>query len=314
MDDVGLDPEDRPVHQSSLHGSFCDRRLMGPGLTGRVVIEDDVDPESGATLHRRMDMVDPRLTVAVLTPHAAPGPESEIPNMTSGRVTTAVSRILLPDPGGAGPAPAPDSPRDLRLAALPSAVDEAAAAFQGASIDAVAYASTTSGYAIGFDAEVTLVEGLHQRWALPVGSSCLAAVSALRAYGIGRVALVHPPWFDDEANVLGAAYFRSQGFDAVASRADSLPEDPAHVRPESILDWVSHHIGDEAEAVFLGGNGFRAAGVIERAEQRTGRLVLEANQVLLWSILAGTGTILPINGYGRLLRDGLTLPGPGGYS
>lgn len=259
-------------------------------------------------------MIDPRLTVGVLTPHATPGPEIEIPAITSGRVTAVVSRIRLPDRGGSGLAPAIGSPRDLRLAALPSAVDEAAAAFHGASIDALAYASTSSAYAIGFDAEVALVERLRQRWALPVGSSGLAAVSALQAHGIERVALVHPPWFDDDADVLGVAYFRSQGFDAVASKADSLSRDPAQIQPQSILDWVGDHIGDEAEAVFFGGNGFRAAGAIERAERRTGRLVLEANQVLLWSILAETGTMLPVNGYGRLFRDGPAMPGSGGYS
>lgn len=135
----------------------------------------------------------------------------------------------------------------------PSAMDEAAAAFPDGSIDALAYASTSSGYAIGFDAEVALVQRLRQRWALPVGSTCLAAVSALRAFGIERVALVHPPWFDDETNDLGAAYFRAQGFNAVASRADTLPEDPTQVRPGPIIDWVSRHLSDESEAVFLGG-------------------------------------------------------------
>jgi maleate isomerase len=181
-------------------------------------------------------------------------------------------------------------------------VDAAAAAFEDTPIDAVAYASTSAGYAIGFDAEVALIERLRRRWAVPAGSSCLAAVSALRAYGIGRVALVHPPWFDDEANDLGAAYFRSQGFDAVALKADSLVDDPAVLQTKSIVDWVGGHIDDDVEAVFLGGNGFRAAEAVDTLERRIGRLVLEANQVLLWSILAETRTALPISEYGRLLR------------
>ena len=35
--------------------------------------------------------------------------------------------------------------------------------------------------------------------------------------GVGRVQLVHPPWFDDEFDELGDAYFRGQGFDAVVT-------------------------------------------------------------------------------------------------
>jgi maleate isomerase len=185
------------------------------------------------------------------------------------------------------------------------------AAFPDRSIDALAFASTSSGYAIGFDAEVALLQRLHQQWALPVGSSCLAAVEALRAFGIERVAVVHPPWFDDETNDLGAAYFRAQGFDVVASRADTLPGDPTRTQPGPIIDWVSRHLSDQTEAVFFGGNGFRAAGAVERLERRIDRLVLEANQVLLWSILAATQTTLDITGYGRLLRESLPTTGTG---
>jgi maleate isomerase len=123
-----------------------------------------------------------------------------------------------------------------------------------------------------------------------------------------RVTLVHPPWFDDETNDLGATYFRAQGFDAVALRANSLPDDPARVRPGPVIDWVSRHLGDQTEAVFLGGNGFHAAEAVEHIERRTGRLVLEANQVLLWSILDASGTTVDITTYGRLLRESLPAP------
>ena len=251
-------------------------------------------------------MVDRFLTVGVLTPHVTPGPEMEIPVMSSGRVAALVSRIQLTREGGNA---ASTTMPTLRDGALPSAMNAAAAAFPDGSIDVLAYASTSSGYIIGFAAEVELVRRLHQRWALPVASSCLAAVQALRAYGVERIAVVHPPWFDDETNDLGATYFRSQGFDAVASRADSLPDDPAQVRPGPITEWVSRHLSDQTEAVFLGGNGFHAAEAVEHIERRTGRLVLESNQVLLWSISDATQTAVEITAYGRLLREPLPAGG-----
>ena len=101
---------------------------------------------------------------------------------------------------------------------------------------------------------------------------------------------MHPPWYDDEFDELGAAYFRSQGFDTVVTKAASLPDGPARVDPQRVIDWAEHHVEDRAEAVFLAGNGFRAAAAVEELELRTGRLVLEANQALLWGILAATGT------------------------
>ena len=110
---------------------------------------------------------------------------------------------------------------------------------------------------------------------------------------------MHPPWFNDE---LGAAYYRSQGFDAVVTKAADLPDDPARVDPQRVIDWVEHHVDDRAEAVFLAAHGFRAAGAVEELELRTGQLILEANQALLWGILAATGTAWDITGNGRLLR------------
>jgi len=137
---------------------------------------------------------------------------------------------------------------------------------------------------------------------VPVVTSGIAATQALGAFGAHRVAVVHPPWFDDDMGDLAAVYFRSQGFEVAVSTATSLPKDPERVRPEHVIDWVSSNVDASTEAIFIAGNGFRAAQAIETLEHRTGQLVLEANQVLLYSILAATQPTLQIDGYGRLLR------------
>jgi len=67
--------------------------------------------------------------------------------------------------------------------------------------------------------------------------------------------------------------------------------------------WVSRHVSDAAEAVFIGGNGFRCAGAIDALEELLGRPVLESNQMLLWSALDEVGATLDIRGYGRLLAS-----------
>lgn len=92
-------------------------------------------------------------TVGVLTPHTAPGPELEIPTMSSGRVDVLVSRI--PVRGGA--------PEQLREGTTPSTLDGAAARLPAMRFDALAYASTSSGYAIGAAGERELVTGLRDR-------------------------------------------------------------------------------------------------------------------------------------------------------
>jgi len=181
--------------------------------------------------------------------------------------------------------------------------DVAAKAFETSSVQVVGYASTTSAYAIGFGAETALVSRLSARLGVPVVATCASAVDALRLLGVERVALIGAPSFAaelNELNELGSAYFRSQGFDVVSSASAELSQPPDRIEPAAVCAWTSRHVRDEAEGIFIGGNGFRAAAAIEHLEAAIGRPVLTANQVLLWGILTHTGAALEICGYGQL--------------
>lgn len=217
------------------------------------------------------------LTVGVLTPHATPGPELELPDMAPGRVRVEVSRIR-------------------------NVLDEAAPKLPPG-VDVLALASTGSGYALGHDEESALVKRLHERWELPVCAASRSAVAALRSRHVERISLVHPPWFGRSLNELGAEYFRRQGFDVVDARLADLPDDPARIEPAMVVEWVAQHLCHRAEAIFIGGNGFRAARAVHQLERRTGRLVLQANQVLLWSVLESAGAPVAVRGFGTLFDD-----------
>jgi maleate isomerase len=233
------------------------------------------------------------LRIGVLTPHAAPGAEAELPQMAPGRVLTCVARVSAG--GGTG------QPTAAELRALTgSPLDEAAATLAGSSVDAIAYASTTSAYAIGFEAEEALASRLAERIGAPVASTCAAAVLALRVLGAERVAVVHPPWFHREENELGAAYFQSRGFDVVAVASADLPADPRRISAEDVSAWTARSVSGDTEAVFIGGNGFRASGAIATLEAELGLPVLTANQVLLWNVLVEVGAASEVTGFGRL--------------
>jgi maleate isomerase len=239
-----------------------------------------------------------RLRIGVLTPHAAAGPEEEFPAMAAGCIaTTRVTRITSDPNAESDPPTTPDA---LRLLTTPVAIDSAVATLLVDWIDAVAYASTTSGYAIGFDAEAAMVSRLTTRLAVPVVATCASAVTALSVLDVRRVALIGAPWFETELNELGAAYFRSQGFDVVSSESAELVDDPARIEPGAVYEWTSRHVPDEAEAIFIGGNGFRVAAAIDQLEAALGRPVLTSNQVLLWNLLEHTRAPREVNGYGRL--------------
>lgn len=241
------------------------------------------------------------ITVGVLTPHAAEGPRAELRCMAAPHVRVHVSRTENPGSFATPGAEPPTSLADLLARATPAALDEAVSALPRAALDVLVLASTSSGYAMGYDEESALVQRLCERWGLPACATSMSAVSALRAHDIKRVSLIHPPWFGSSLNDLGAEYFRSQGFEVVEALIADLPNDPDLIEPASVVDWISDHLSPRAEAVVIGGNGFRAAPAVQALENRIGRLVLEANQVLLRSVLDSAGAAIAIDGFGRLL-------------
>lgn len=257
-----------------------------------------------------VDLIGPgeQLTVGVLTPHTAPGPEVELPTLSHGRVATVTARTKPPPPAAGGPPrPFASDVAGLRALSMPAVLDLATAKFRNRSIDVIAHASTTTSYVLGRHAETALVEHIARQGHVPVVASG-AAVAGLRACAVQRVQLIHPPWFDNAFDAVGVSYFRDHGFDAWVSKAVSLPSDPARVSTEQIVDWVVSHVADRAEAIFLAGTGFRTAEAIDELERRNGLIVVGANQALLRNILAVTNSEQTISGYGRLFRTETVRP------
>jgi maleate isomerase len=253
----------------------------------------NLEPDSGEA------SAEPALRVGVLTPHRATGPEAEFPEMAPARVVVRVERLARDrDPGSIGSSP--PSSTDLREATAPPLLDRAARKLVEEGIDVIAYASTTSAYAMGYDAEAAMISRLSQTFGVRAASTCASAVLALHTLRVDRLALVGAPWFEPEFNTLGATYFREQGFEVVSSTSAELTEDPRRIDSTSVYHWTSRHVGDDADAIFIGGNGFRAVGAIERLEGTLGRPVLTSNQVLLWNLIHDADVSIAVEGYGRL--------------
>jgi maleate isomerase len=139
---------------------------------------------------------------------------------------------------------------------------------------------------------------------IPIAICSVSAVLGLRALGARRVALVDPPWFSPELTALGVDYFTSQGFAIVHAASAGLPSEQRAINPGQLFEWVRGHVPAEAKAVYIGGNGLRAVGVIRALEEDLRIPVLTANQVLLWHLLRLAGTYAPVASYGRLFdRD-----------
>ena len=238
-----------------------------------------------------------RARIGLLTPNDDAVPESEFWTMAPEGVSVHVGRVRLVDTRTFSDPPHPDDATEL-LAALP--------------MQAIVFAFTTTSYVLGPDGEQALKARLEKRSnGIPVLLTGAAAVSAFRALGVRRIALIHPPWFADDEQELGVAYFRNQGFEVVYANQMRLrgfsvakPTDPlrkfTEVYPAELYAFARTEVPTTAEAIFFGGNGFRAIGMIAALEQELGRPVLTGNQVVFWNALRQAGVRAPVNGYGRV--------------
>jgi maleate isomerase len=245
----------------------------------------------------RPDGLGYRARIGLLTPNDDAVPESEFWTMAPEGVSVHVARVLLVDTRTFADPPNPDDATAL-LAALP--------------MQAIVLAFTTTSYVLGPDGEEALKARLEKRSnGIPVLTTGAAAVTAFRALGVRRIALIHPPWFADDDQQLGIAYFQKQGFDVVYANQMRLrgfevakPTDPlrkfTEVYPAELYAFARTEVPARAEAVFFGGNGFRAIGMIAALEEELGRPVLTGNQVAFWYALRQAGVREPVNGYGRV--------------
>jgi maleate isomerase len=246
---------------------------------------------------------DARTRLGVLTPHGDVGPESELQAMAPEGIRVHAARVPFGAmaSGGLMDPTIPLAP--VQAFVEPPHIDEAAALLAAAPVGAIGIGFTSSSYLIGAEGERKVVERLMEHTAgVPVVSTCAAAVAGFHQLDIARIALFDPPWFDAELDRLGAEYFGSQGLEVVLHSPCGLPSSQRSINPSDLFGWIVEHTPDEAEAVFVGGNGFRAVGVVSALEEDLERPVLTANSCLLWSLLRAARSAARPNGYGELFR------------
>lgn len=256
----------------------------------------------------KRDGWDARVRIGVVVPHADIGPEAELQAMAPPEVSIHAHRLHFGAmrPGGVMDPKIPHQP----VTSFTDApyLDDTVESLAASPLDVIALGFTSSSYKHGVDGERALLDRLAPRSRqMPLVSTCLAATEAMRALGVRSMALVNPPWFDEELDAAGAKYFTDQGFDVVHHAPSGLPSSQADIIPGLLFDWVRSVAGD-AEAVFIAGNGQRAVGVVDALERELGIAVLTANQVLLWQALREVAPDVEVSGYGRVFQVGVLSP------
>ena len=241
--------------------------------------------------------------IGLLTPHGDIVPEAEFSALAPDGISIHATRIPFGGykPGGTMDPTIAEDP--VRAIADPPAVDDAAEMLAMAPLHAIVFGFTSSSFVRGAADDAALKSRLETRTrGIPVVITCAAAATALTALSAKRVALISPPWFSGEMAQQGARYFQSRGFEAVYSAPADLQSDQQAIQPDQLYNWVRSHVPKSAEAIFIGGNGFRAISVIKALEETLDRPVLSANQAAFWCALRLSGARAPVSNYGRIFE------------
>lgn len=264
-----------------------------------MVTEPAEDVQRGAW---QPDGWDARCRIGLLVPHADVGPECEFEAMAPAGTSIHATRVGFGAMAAGGTMDPTIPLAPVRAFAESADLDAAAALLAAAPLDVIAFGFTSSAYVIGSDGEREMIERLERVTRdIPVVAASTATLAALGELGVRRVALVTPPWFDDELTALGRAFFEAAGHSVVDAAPAALESDQRAITPEGLYGWVREHTPDEAEAVVIAGNGLRAVGVIAALEQALARPVVTANQALVWAALRAAGADgTDVVGYGAL--------------
>src|SRR5262245_4619526 len=164
------------------------------------------------------------------------------------------------------------------LRVFPPHPDDATALLAALPMQAIVLTFTTTSYILGPDGEQALKARLEKRSnGIPVLLTGAAAVAAFRALGVRRIALIHHRgsrtmsnnWELRTFGIRDSMSFTQTKCALGVCRSRSLPIRYASLPsciPQSFT-YSRAEVPATAEAVFFGGNGFRAIGMIAALEE-----------------------------------------------
>ena len=184
-----------------------------------------------------------------------------------------------------------------------SHADAAAGLLTGLKLRVVLYAYSATSYVMRLAGEEAFRARIMERAQADAVILAAAALSdALQALDVHRLAVVHPPWFSEELNDMGKAYFSARGFQIISCARITPARKFTEVAAQEVHDWITANTPSQAEAVVVAGNGLRAVGAIDALEASLGRPVITANQAMLWKGLRVAGAPSRLEQYGRLFK------------
>lgn len=246
-----------------------------------------------------------RARIGLLVPDGDVGPESEFSVMVPTGVGVNASRFHFPS-GQDAKAPGQIGMTPVEAVAAPGPLDDAVRLIARAPVNVIGLAFTSTSYVGGDGDDPRLTDRLAESAdGKPVVTTGHAILQALKRLGAKRIALVDPPWFPPELTAMGEAWLTRNGLSVLSAQSAGLPTGQSNIHPGSFYRWIRDNSPADADAVVIGGNGFRAVGAVRLLEADLQIPILTANTALLWEVLRTIGIPTDeVTAYGRIFIDG----------
>jgi len=177
-----------------------------------------------------------------------------------------------------------------------------------AGVSAVIWACTSGSFIYGWEGAQRQTAEIEDALGLPVSSTSLAYVNALRALGLGRVS-VAATYPEDIARRF-EAFLADAGVKSVSVASHGIvtaAEVGTLVRDDTLaLVSAAHHVA--AEAVLVPDTALHTIASLEALEEVAGKPVLTANQVSAWEGMRLAGAPKTEPGLGQLFAAPASRP------
>ena len=156
----------------------------------------------------------------------------------------------------------------------------------------------------GHGSDKIIVEKIERASGRRAFAAQAAAIEALQKYGAKKLAVATP--FPDNVNALVKGFLEKSGFEILSIRSSGVDYVDLSLTPLQTSWELGKRVFEEArhaDALYFPGAPQPCVDIIEPLEKELGTFVISSLQASLWKALQILRYQVPVEGYGRLLRD-----------
>jgi maleate cis-trans isomerase len=167
-------------------------------------------------------------------------------------------------------------------------------------VDVVMWACTSGSFVFGWDGAHQQVDEIRDELGMPVSSTSLAFVEALRELDVRRVAVAAT--YPTDVAERFAEFLAVDGTEVVSLSSEEIltAEEVGTVDRHQVMRFVSAADREDADAVLVPDTALHTAAWLADIEAAVGKPVLTANQVTFWQALRLAGRVPCAARLGRL--------------